>query len=378
MVKESIILSEDEYCSDFSDDFELNPTNKQYDEFNETGAFEKDDIDHCDNSNDEVHDVRDGEETNRLGSIIMSQTQHQTQQQQQGLDTLSVLSRVKFELSREYTFFSLHDLNHTPGTNTEEQKCCVINVQKSFAPTGIFVVLFRCAWLAVTIVDIALDHTLLHLKYLTELTLTLTLTYQILGLFLSLSASFDCLKTTRFSAANLCYQPVETSMGEICEPGIIVRIVWFLYGLCVVSELVVMIGYWAFIYEGDAISFDNLYKHLFIGFIVLFDGNVVGRIPVRCKHVSLFVTFGICYMLYTVYYSYFQLNGDGVLYSALDWRNDFHSAIVIASIFVISGPLAFSFCWLCSSWSRWCTFDCRRRFYHGEVSYKELGGEDII
>mmetsp|Transcript_12509 Transcript_12509/g.12598 ORF Transcript_12509/g.12598 Transcript_12509/m.12598 type:complete len:375 (-) Transcript_12509:117-1241(-) len=374
MVKTLIILSEDDTCSDF----ELNPTNRQYDECNETGAFEKDDIDHCDNSNDEVHDVRDGEETNRLGTSLISQTQHQTQQQQQGLDTLSVLSRVKFELSREYTFFSLHDLNHTPGANTEEQECCVINVQKSFAPTGIFVVLFRCAWLAVTIVDIALDHTLLHLKYLTELTLTLTLTYQILGLFLSLSASFDCLKTTRFSAANLCYQPVETNMGEICEPGIIVRIVWFLYGLCVVADPVCSSGYWAFVYEGDAISFDDLYKHLFIGFIVLFDGNVVGRIPVRCKHVSLFVTVGICYMLYTVYYSYFHLNGDGVLYSSLNWRNDFYSAIVNASIFVISGPLAFSFCWMCSSWSRWCTFDCRRRFYHGEVSYEELGGGEII
>jgi len=150
---------------------------------------------------------------------------------------------------------------------------------------------------------------------------------------------------------------------EVSRPGTLVYITWLLYATALPAELTVLIGYWTFDYHSgtDPLSFANFYHHGMIAFLLLLDGNIVGRIPLRLKHSLLFFFFSFAYITWTLIYAYLQIDG-GVIYNVLDWRQQPKIALLVSSsmIFVI-GPLNFIFCLFFAIWSQWGLFYGDRR-----------------
>ena len=134
-----------------------------------------------------------------------------------------------------------------------------------------------------------------------------------------------------------------------CAPSWILQLTWLLYSIVLPAEFLVAIGYWSFEYEpGGGDNPINLYKHGIIAFLLLWDGNVVGRIPIRIKHWKGLLIYGISYMLWSMMFSYLKMGKrhDGVIYRFMDWRKDPQLAAGIGSmlLFVI-GPLVFMASW---------------------------------
>ena len=135
-----------------------------------------------------------------------------------------------------------------------------------------------------------------------------------------------------------------------------------------------MIGYWVFIYNGEHVSLGNFYQHFLIGFILLFDGNVLGRIPFRCKHIVWYYSYGFTYIIWTLVYAFSDSGTGDVLYSVLDWKgNPKVATFVTLFMIIVEIPLVFSFCWLLSLWTEACTFNGNRRILY-EEDYEGLDG----
>lgn len=148
------------------------------------------------------------------------------------------------------------------------------------------------------------------------------------------------------------------------RPAFVICLVWIIYGIALAEEFLVVVGYWMFAHGGDDMSFWNLYRHLFIGFILLFDGNVIGRIPLRLKHMLWLYIHPALYALWTIIYADPNMGDDDwTIYSPLDWKKHQEASIIVGYLLIIVAPVIIIFCWLCSLWSKGCTFDGGRRLY---------------
>ena len=71
--------------------------------------------------------------------------------------------------------------------------------------------------------------------------------------------------------------------------------------------------------------------------LLLMDGLLINRIPLRMKQFALFQFIVIAYLAWCVAYTFSGLimpNGEESMYEWLDWKNDIHSAILL-SLFVL-------------------------------------------
>lgn len=287
---------------------------------------------------------------------------------------LSLLHRAKLELSGRYPIFSLRDEDddnngcstdgdweeHRPLPHRRRSRHVIIDSQRSFAPSYPTAILFRCTWLAYTFFSLYRDSirydTIVHyLGYLTHVTHLMTTAYQLTSCFLSLSAA-DFGESAE--ERRMCL------FGNRQQPGRIVRLVWVVYSIALVFEFIVALVYWT-VLDRNIHHSSSLYVHLFIGLILLIDGNVVGRIPIRLKHMLWIFVYGFLYIIWTIIYAHWHMGiRNGVIYAILDWNDGPKQAGVVVSLLaLIVTPMIFLFCWLCSLWSRWCTFDGGRRFY---------------
>ena len=152
--------------------------------------------------------------------------------------------------------------------------------------------------------------------------------------------------------------------------------IWLLYTIVLPGEFIVAIGYWIFDYDPTAkMTFINFYKHALIGLLLMFDGFVIARIPLRIKHWRSVFIYGTLYLLWSMIFSYYRMGkNDGIIYQFLDWRYNprVAAAISILLMFVMT-PLVFYFCWLVSISDVFCclgllcgSFNGRRRHIFAE------------
>jgi len=278
---------------------------------------------------------------------------------------LSIFRRAKLELSWNYPHFSLLENYDEEHDDDDDGSDCVvlIDAQKSFAPASPRALLFRCVWLVVSLLLEFNSFKLRNFNYLTILTISMTILYQLMTCGMSLYAA-DFISGVMERRRRLFGDDQQQQAGTV------VRFVWIIYTVALVTEFVVVFGYWTFLYHGGGLGgFHNLYRHLFIGFILLFDGTVIGRIPLRLKHLRWFYVYIGLYLLWTIIFAHWNLgkNHDGIIYHVVDWKHNPKLAIIVVTLLgFVAGPLSFFFCWLCSLWSKGCTFDGGRRF-HKEV-----------
>ncbi len=301
---------------------------------------------------------------------------------EQSTQTMTLGTRHRMESSESYHYFSLH----------EDFDGAVIDVQKSFAPKNLcgIPVIFRLLFCYLTYRVLEQDYwnailiresdTTMFFSHLTNITLMVSLLYQFLSSILSILALAQRKPTVILNQPKRIVRssrPFRTNNDAYqLRPSVLVCFVWLLYSIVLPGEFVVAFGYWSLDAGGpETTSFINLYKHGYIGILLLLDGLGFARIPLRVKHLNIVFTFGVIYTMWTMIVSFFRMGkNDGVIYEFIDWRNYPHqTAAILFFLLGVMLPFFFYLFWLVS-FSDGCCCLCTcgfngelRRIYSGNT-----------
>jgi len=175
------------------------------------------------------------------------------------------------------------------------------------------------------------------------------------------------------SSINTVFPPKQPSTASEL-PSWWIRLTWFLFVTSAHLEITLTILYWWLDYSGG-ISVLNIMKHGGVLIIIVFQGLVLDRIPVRMVHFFWSFTIIALYIGWTYIHSVLDIGNpyksdsdpetnDDVLYSILDWNKEPESAaIVVACVLFVLAPVVFSVLWIASLYSCFCTFDGSSRRY---------------
>jgi len=264
---------------------------------------------------------------------------------------IGICQRFRSELRAD--FFSL-----------EESSGRYIDVADSFAPASPrfhHVLLLRAGILVLSIISLALslyyeENYFIWLGYLTNLGLVISIAYQITA----------CIVTYR---RKYLTQPNANFHDELSIP---VKIMWFLYVWSVPNELMITLLFWTVDYpvkEDKSLQFHTFTTHGIIALLLLIDGNLIARIPLRIKHVAVMQIYSVLYLIWTVIHAFSGLgNGNkkgDTLYEVIDWKNK-PVATLITSILivVVVAPVMFMLAWLLSLIGKGFTLAGGRRQLH--------------
>jgi len=273
--------------------------------------------------------------------------------------SVSCFYRLRQELKCSYAFFSLDELNGT-----------VLDINNTFAPDPIvWTVLARIVLLGLaigamvySIVKYPDENRWIWMGFLTHWTVVVTIAY-----FLVMLLFCNCnLFRSTYLEQPARGQPV----------SVLVRLAWFFYSLALPMNVLVVLLYWTLDYTpGQAVTFNTISLHAGTCFLVLIDGNIVSKIPIRFKHIVLVESAGLLLVVWTLINDLVgigdgrwdgedanQNNKDDALYSVLDWSDSpGKAAIISVVVLLVVVPLVFFLCWSLSLWSRWLKFDGSRR-----------------
>ncbi len=320
----------------------------------------------------------------------------------QSSQTTTLSTRIRMESSNKYHFFSL----------IEDYDFNTVDVQKSFAPAlpTLVALVLRFYWLAISIIFTFHDYkietsenghdSILFCSHLTNITMMLTMTYQLTSCFLTFVASthsctgrkkhhyvlyqptiikpllwnkrsnhdanYNTVGSSVHSSSStsghtltevstsdtLAYQTSSKNITSTTRPSILVCFNWLLYTLVLPAEFAVAVGFWLFEYDGQVLEYTNIYKHGIIAMLLLIDGNIIGRIPLRIKHIFVAYIYGNFYVLYSIYFSFSDFGSShnhGVIYDNLNWKDDPWGAIWMSLMLMyVVLPFLFMLCYLIS------------------------------
>jgi hypothetical protein len=147
---------------------------------------------------------------------------------------------------------------------------------------------------------------------------------------------------------------VNLQTSTALTPSCFIKITWILFTLAAVTEVLVTILFWALLRYNH--NYLTVMVHGIIASLVLFDGLVVGRIPIRFKH-SLFLFIEVVlFLIWDLLHTFLGM-GDGTyrgandnpLYSVLDWRNNPMGSVILVILVIFVGcPLIYTFVWMIS------------------------------
>jgi hypothetical protein len=263
----------------------------------------------------------------------------------------------------------------------------VIDVQRSFAPepkrwvTSFKLILAVWAYqvLVVDLTNEAYNDGLIkyYLIYLTHWAFLAALLYFPLSLALSLCGNVS--------------QPAESSSNnvdepELQQPSFLVRFAWGLFSTTATLQVAVSLLFWLLEYNYDSSgmpSYTSIMKHGGIMVLLLIDGLVVNKIPVRAKHIVIAESVSLAYLLWTVVHSKLGIGNvfsegeeedeqnDDVIYSVINWKDSpEQTLIVVVLVVLVVVPMLFIILWAASQ--------CRRRYVveeGGDVEHGETGSK---
>ena len=270
---------------------------------------------------------------------VNEEEQHQQQQQQQQQQQPSCTSHWKIPM---FSNMDIHgnklDMKTTfqPGSHNNS---CANNGFVWGAIKLIFVV-----WtMQVTIVAIySFDITKRYMWpfYLTNWTVILTNVYFICGFLLH---------TRAFPFLDVAYSTIVQNYYEH-HATLITRIVWSSYVVALVFGIMSTVLYWVLVYENWVADYLDIMPHGILVLFVIIDGMFINRIPIRIKHLGIVESIAILYLIWTVVYEYFVMDGDALLYDVLNWKDTPGSSAVLSLIIVcVATPVVFFLCWSIST-----------------------------
>jgi len=240
-----------------------------------------------------------------------------------------------------------------------------VDVTNSFAPESPrfhHVLLLRVGLLVWSIVSLALsiisidqENRSLYLAYLTRQGLVISICYQIAA----------CIVTIHRKSLS---QPNRDSQYE---PSVLVKVMWFLYFLATPLEIIITILYWVLDYPTKDINpgYVTIFTHGILAILLLIDGNLISRIPLRIPQVLFIMIYAVLYLIWTAIHAVSGIgNGskDGdLLYHVIDWKEKpLATAITSIIIGVVVVPTVFMFIWMLSLVSKCSSFNGGRRQLH--------------
>lgn len=177
-----------------------------------------------------------------------------------------------------------------------------------------------------------------YLAYLTNCTAVISLAYQMLAVIVSIFPGFVT-------------QPQKLKES----PAGIIKAMWLLYSIAAPAETAITFLFWTFDYslaEDGPVNYCMVFEHGILASLVLLDGNLIGRIPLRWVHCPCVMAYMATYFLWNIIFTRFFV-GDSPIYDILDWKNNFiFSAFLVFLIIAIVTPISFMFCLLISKIKR--------------------------
>jgi hypothetical protein len=137
--------------------------------------------------------------------------------------------------------------------------------------------------------------------------------------------------------------------------GVLIKSTWALLAIAAPAQVMITILFWALEFKGT-ISSGSLMVHGIVMVLIMIDGFILSRIPLRMKQFALFESFAVAYVLWTVVHAYSGIGNpyadgetatqnDDAIYDSLAWKNDTaEAAIVSVIVLIVANPIIFMMC----------------------------------
>jgi hypothetical protein len=137
--------------------------------------------------------------------------------------------------------------------------------------------------------------------------------------------------------------------------GVLIKSTWALFAIAAPPELYITILYYVLEFQGK-FNYSDLMFHGIAIILIMVDGFILSRIPLRMKQFVLFESFMAVYLLWTIAHAYSIIgnpfaNGemttqdDDAIYSSLAWKNQTTQAsIFVAVVLIVVNPIIFVVC----------------------------------
>jgi len=173
----------------------------------------------------------------------------------------------------------------------------------------------------------------------------------------SLLSSWTCTVWSK----TFCEQPQDSVINThadctttLATPKLFVKVTWVLFSVAAVLEILVTILYWSLLRDNH--TYTTVLTHGIIAFLILVDGFIVGRIPIRFKHFIFVFLVAVLYVCWSLLQSFLNMGtgtyrgaNDDPLYVFINWSEEpITSMIVVLLILFIGCPLVYTFVWMLS------------------------------
>ena len=112
---------------------------------------------------------------------------------------------------------------------------------------------------------------------------------------------------------------------------------WWLYNISATVGLMITVGYWLVVFNGEPVDLPNVTKHI-LNFVFLFIETMISGVPVRLYHGVYSIAYVALYIVFTVIYWALDgtdIYGNPYIYEALDWNNISSMTIILIPLFLI-------------------------------------------
>jgi MFS family permease len=166
----------------------------------------------------------------------------------------------------------------------------------------------------------------------------------------------------------------------------ILKFTWVLFSIAAVQGICIALLYWFFVWHPDrGIYIDNVMTHGGCLIMVLIDGLIINRIPLRIKHMLLTTLLAALYLTWSVIqnvvwrYNPVHDDDDDALYDVMKWREETTSAIILIAIILLGAiPLLTSLLWFVSLPGRHYENDVPANDGNkSSTDDEELGADDV-
>lgn len=135
-----------------------------------------------------------------------------------------------------------------------------------------------------------------------------------------------------------------------------IEFTWVFFSVAAVQGICIAILYWGFVWiPGREVDINNTMTHGGCLLMVLVDGLLINRIPLRIKHNVITAFLAVLYITWSVIqnvvwkYNPVHDDDDDALYDVLKWREETASAIIMTCIILFGAiPLFSSILWAVS------------------------------
>jgi len=155
------------------------------------------------------------------------------------------------------------------------------------------------------------------------------------------------------SAVYLAMQPPANSGVLEGGIGLFLKITWALFAIAVPGEIVITILFWVLEFDGTY-DYVSIMVHGVGMVLIMIDGFVLSRIPLRMKQFILFETFSVLYLLWNAIHSFSGIGNpyaddgtqnDDAIYASLAWKTDTTGAATLSvGVLFVANPVIFLFC----------------------------------